>query len=59
MEMTRAILVAVALSSLVVGGKAEATFPFDGNQIYADCQEPDDVRKPVAWGFCTGYISWG
>jgi Rap1a immunity proteins len=62
-EMTRAILIAVALSSLVVGGEATAGFT-DGNGLFRDCQGGDDPRETQAgdpggyseWGMCLGYI---
>jgi hypothetical protein len=61
MKALRAVLVAVALASLVVGGAAAAGF-IDGNKLFADCQGGDDPRERQQgdpgglseWGQCLG-----
>jgi hypothetical protein len=47
--MTRAILVAVVLSCLVVATQARADF-YDGNKLWERCQDPSTQL------FCHGYI---
>ena len=50
MKMTRAILVAVALSCFGVGG----AHAFDnGNELHESCQRPE---SPASRGLCSGYI---
>jgi hypothetical protein len=56
-EMIRAILVAVALSCLLVGG-ADAASYFDGDKLFDECQVPFDPRGAglESVGLCEGYV---
>jgi hypothetical protein len=57
------MMVALALSYLVMGGAATAAFT-DGNKLFQDCQGGDDPRERqqgdpgglTEWGMCLGYI---
>jgi hypothetical protein len=42
----RALMVAVALSSLAVGGTAAAGY-IDGNKLFEECQRSDDPDEPA------------
>jgi len=56
---SRAILVAVVFSALVVGGQAAAEI-IDGNKLWGDCQDGDNPNareSTTKWGTCFGYIS--
>ena len=59
---SRALLIAVILSGLVVGGKATADF-YDGKMLLQDCQGGDDQQETQnfaglsQWGTCVGYIA--
>ena len=62
MEMTRAILVAVALSCFLAD-EGGAQF-IDGNKLFQDCEGGDDPRQRqpgdpgghAQWGMCLGFI---
>jgi hypothetical protein len=59
MEMSKAILVVVALSFLVGGGAGAAVFN-DGNAVFEACKgadNPQDGAKYAKWGICFGYIT--
>jgi hypothetical protein len=54
------MMVALALSSLVVGGTAAAKVGWgSGNALFDACQRGDNVQDPERWandGMCGGYI---
>ena len=57
-----AIVVALALSCLVVGGLGRADF-YDGKMLLQDCEGGDDQQETQnfaglsQWGTCVGYIA--
>jgi hypothetical protein len=56
---SRAILVAVVFSDLVVGGQATAEI-IDGKKLLADCQDGDNPNareSTTKWGTCFGYMA--
>ena len=58
----QSVLLAVALSCLVVGGQGRADF-YDGKMLLQDCQGGDDQQETQnfaglsQWGTCVGYIA--
>jgi hypothetical protein len=60
--MRQSVLLAMALSCLVAGGKATADF-YDGKMLLQDCQgggvpqEAQDLAGLSQWGTCVGYIA--
>jgi hypothetical protein len=56
--MTRAMLIAAALSSLAVAGDFAAGDFVDGNKLFEECQSGDDPdsERWVKGSLCLGYI---
>ena len=60
--MRQSVLLAIALSCLVVGGQTRADF-YDGKMLLQDCQGGDDRQETQnfaglsQWGTCVGYIA--
>ena len=60
--MRQSVLLAIALSCLVVAAQARADF-YDGKMLLQDCQGGDDQQETQnfaglsQWGTCVGYIA--
>ena len=60
--MRQYVLLAIALSCLVLGGEGRADF-YDGKMLLQDCQGGDDQQETQnfaglsQWGTCVGYIA--